>query len=64
MASSERKRRALKWVSRNNLVAVIISGIVAIFAPQWAGVGSVVAEQAEQAVDARVEEHCDKHGGC
>ena len=64
MASSEKKRRALAWLSKNNLVAILISGIIGVFAPNWAPVGNIIANQAEQAVDQRVEEHCDKHGGC
>lgn len=64
MASSEKKRRLLKFVSNNNLVGIIIMGMISIFAPQYGGVGKIAADQAETAVDQRVQEHCDKHGGC
>ena len=64
MASSERKRRALSWLSKNNIVAVVISGLFAVFAPQFVGLGGVVATTAENVTDQRVQEHCDKHGGC
>jgi hypothetical protein len=64
MASSEKKRRLLKFVSNNNLVGVIIIGLISVFAPEYTGIGKVAADQAEAAVDQRVQEHCDKHGGC